>query len=290
MNIAGANKYSGKIWMNGEFIPAEDAKIHIITHSLHYAGAVYEGIKSYEGSIFKLEDHINRLFASAKAMMLDIHFTQEDICKAAKEIITINQLKNAYIRPLVWRGDNTTTRLLADVKHNIMIAATESAQINDHRNVRAIVGKWRKQSPYSAPSHAKSSSIYSMMLICALEAQQEGYDDALLLDDRGYIAEFTTSNVFFAKGKELWTPTTYSCIEGITRLTVIEMSRKLGFTVKELDIKLSDLHEFDTCFATGTAAGIKNVASITNGVEKILFQNHQLVDQFKQEYKNLVLS
>lgn len=279
---------AGMIWMNGNWVEEADAKIHILTHSLHYSGAVFEGIKCYNGKIFKLKEHIERLFRSAESLFLSQHFSVEEISQICEEAVIKNNLKNAYIRPLIWRGSESMKMHSDILSTNIMVAGWASNRINDEESYNLTLSYWRRSHPTTMPIHAKSASMYNMMTIALIEAENTGFDDAILLDLAGNIAECTTTNIFFIKDNLLITPNTHNCIEGITRATVIEFAPRLGYTVIERDIKPDEIKGFDACFATGTAAGIRNIKSISYDDEKIVFDGADIVRKVQDKYSSIV--
>lgn len=282
-------KYHPYIWMNGEIIELENAKISVLTHSLHYSGAVYEGQRAYNGRIFKLREHTERLFKSAKMLYMEIPYTKEKIINANESIIKKNNIKNAYIRPLVWRGSETLNIINSKLSINCMIACIVSSE-RKSSPLNLHISDWRKASPNVLPVQCKSSGHYNMMIIAQSAAKSKGYDDALMLDWRGYVAECTTSNVFFAKENTLVTPITDACLNGITRQTIIELAVAKGMNIVETHIKIADLHEYNECFITGTAAEIKAVASIDIGKNKLIFTSTKITNTLEEEYKNLIVS
>ena len=282
------DKQIGTIWMNGKWVDGSDASIHILTHSLHYSGAVFEGIKCYDGKIFKLREHIERLCKSAEYMHLKNNFSIDEICKICEEVAVKNNLQNAYIRPLIWRGSESMKMYSNALSVNIMVAAWPSTRINDDANHNLIVSPWSRAHPSTAPIYAKFASMYNMMTIALMEAEASGFDDALLLDMSGNIAECTTTNIFFIKGDLLVTPSSENCIRGITRAAVMAFAEDIGFKLSEKHIKLDEISKFDACFVTGTAAGIRNIASISWGDKKIKFSESASVDRVKQKYIEVV--
>ncbi len=278
----------GYIWFNGTFIKWQDAKIHVLTHSLHYSGGVFEGEKSYNGKIFRINEHTARLFRSASLMKLEIPYTKEEIIQASVELLLKNNLQNAYVRPLVWRSTEALMVKPVNPIVNVMIAAWEPRKKPSLNPLNLVVGKWRRPPENSHPVQCKSSSQYAMFTLAIIEANEIGYDDALLLDQDDHIAECTTSNIFFIKGNELYTPKIKYCLNGITRQTTIAIASNLGIKIYEQDIRLDDIHSFDGCFVTGTAIGLKDIGSIAFNEEKKLFDTNDLYNSLKSEYLNLV--
>lgn len=273
------------IWMNGEFVPQQDANISVLTHSLHYAGSVFEGIRARAGKIFKLQNHIARLCNSAALMHLNISYGEEELVCATKELLKKNNLSDAYIRPIIWRRANDL-RLDSQCEVDVAIIAN-SSKAPLIQNSHLMISKWQKIPPMAAPVQSKSSIFYAMMRIAKEEAVGKGFDDALILDYENYIAECTTTNIFFAKGNNLFTPIADRFLNGITRQTVIEIAHNLGISVREIRINIEDLNNYDTCFATGTAIGIKTISSITGEKQKYNFHNAQIADLIRIEYNKL---
>lgn len=287
MDFTLAKKTSDYIWINGEFIKWEDAYIHVLTHSLHYASAVFEGIRSYDGKVFKMLEHTNRLFKSAQSMFLKAEYSLEDIKNATYKLLEINNLKDSYIRPLIWRGADSLGLYNKDSQINFLIMAQESNPTFVN-GLKLCVSPWKKVDNKAFPVQCKASSNYAMMLISQKIAKDSGYDDALILDPYDEIAECTTSNIFFAKDNILVTPIADRFLNGITRQTVMEIGQTLNMKVKEERLSLDDIEDFDSCFITGTAVEIRGVSSISNGNNKIIFKNESFVIKLQQEYAKIV--
>lgn len=287
MDFKLSEKLSDYIWINGKIIPWDDAYIHVLTHSLHYAGAVFEGERAYNGKVFKLMEHSRRLIKSAEAMHLDAKYSADEISEATKIILEKNGLMNAYIRPLIWRGAESLGAYNPILTTNLLILAQESNP-NFRKGLRLIVTPWRKVSEDAMPPQSKSSAHYAMLSISQQIAQEQGYDDALILDRFDDIAECTTTNIFFGRNGELVTPIADRFLNGITRQTVVEMARNMGMKVREERLTLEDIEEYDACFATGTSAEIRGISEIDTGFGKLKFKNHALVEGLQNEYAKLV--
>ena len=253
MNFKLSNKMSDYIWINGEIVPWDEAYVHVLTHSLHYAGAVYEGERAYNGKIFKLMEHTNRLLRSAEAMHLKVNFSADEINQATREVLRLNNLKDAYVRPLIWRGAETLGAYNPILKCNILVLATESSPTFKN-GMKLYVTPWRKIGVDAMPPQCKSSAHYAMMTVSQKLAQDLGYDDALILDQYDDIAESSTTNIFFGKGGAIVTPIADRFLNGITRQTVMEIARNIGIEVKEERLLLGDIGRYDSCFLTGTSA------------------------------------
>ena len=287
MNFKLSNKMSDYIWINGEIVPWDEAYVHVLTHSLHYAGAVYEGERAYNGKIFKLREHTNRLLRSAEAMHLKVNFSAEEINQATHDVLRLNNLKDAYVRPLIWRGAETLGAYNPILKCNILVLATESSPTFKN-GMRLYVTPWRKVGVDAMPPQCKSSAHYAMMTVSQKLAQDLGYDDALILDQYDDIAESSTTNIFFGKGGAIVTPIADRFLNGITRQTVIEIARNIGIEVKEERLLLGDIGRYDSCFLTGTSAEIRGVFSISYDNAKVEFPNNNLVTRLQQEYAKVV--
>jgi branched-chain amino acid aminotransferase len=278
------------VWFNGKLVMLSQATINVLNHSLHYSGAVFEGERAYNGKVFKLKEHTDRLLYSAKNMHLDIPYTAEQIIEAHKILIEKNKISNAYVRPLIFRSSETLGLTNDTLTTNLIIIAVVS-QKRPTAPFKLNVTKWRKPHPNALDPQVKSSGHYNMSIGIQLEAKANGFNDSLVLDWRGYIAETTTTNIFFVENDTLVTPIADAFLNGITRQTVIELATELGITVKEQHITLDDLHKYQECFLTGSAIEIKEVESIDLGEKQIIFQNNkitrQLIDKFQQSVHNL---
>ena len=268
----------GYIWWNGDFIPWKDAKAHISQHSLHYAGAVFEGIRIYNSRPFKLREHYERLLKSANYMGYDIPYDVEDLSQATLKIIDDNNLTRGYIRPFAWRGGEDIKMSGAGCKiHTAIIAydhlSLHNKESEDSNAVHLEVSRWEKISSKSVPCQSKASGLYMMATIVFNEAASNGFDDAIMLDSHGHITEATTSNFFFIKHDKLYTPIPDSFLNGITRQAVIEIAHVLQKEVIEGKFTIDDLKDADAAFLTGTAIGIVKVASIYDAKisNKIIF-------------------
>ena len=259
----------GWIWMNGEFIPWNEAKSHIISQGLHYASAVFEGERAYKGRIFKSEEHTKRLFNSAKIIGIEIPYSELQINQAKLELIKKMQYEECYVRPIVWRGSNQMGLSTSNSDVNVAIAVWDDwasyFKIEDRKaGLKLITSPWKRPAPDTAPFEAKASGPY---IICTLSkefAENKGYHDALMLDYRGNVAEGTGANIFFIKDKNIHTPIPDCFLNGITRQTVIEMVKTQGFNLVEKFIKPEEIVNYDEAFLTGTAAEITPIKSIDN--------------------------
>ena len=257
----------GWIWMNGSFIPWEKATTHVITQGLHYASAVFEGERAYNGKIFKSKEHTKRLFNSADIIGMKIPYTENEITKAKDDLIKKMNRENCYIRPVVWRGSHQMGLSTNNSDINIAIALWDDwasyFKIEDRlAGLKLITSPWKRPAPDTAPYEAKASGPYIICTMSKQFAENKGYNDALMLDYRGYVAEGTGANIFFIKDEEIHTPIPDCFLNGITRQTVIHLVKKKGFNLVEKHILPEDIGKYDEAFLTGTAAEITPIKSI----------------------------
>ena len=259
------------IWMNGEFVAWEDAKVHVLTHAMHYGTGVFEGIRAYETpegpAIFRSKDHFARLEASAKLYYMDLPFSKDELREATHELIGRNGLKSCYIRPLVYRGHGPMGLNPLDNPVEAMIACWEwGAYLGEEgklNGVRARTSSWRRISPDSLIPHSKASGQYLNSVLAKIEAVKSGYEEAILLDDHGHVCEGTGENVFVVKEGVIYTPGhTNGILDGINRKSVIEIATDLGYEIVERDIGRSEMYLADEFFLTGTAAELVPVREI----------------------------
>jgi branched-chain amino acid aminotransferase len=257
----------GWIWMNGSFIPWKKATSHVITQGLHYASAVFEGERAYNGKIFKSKEHTERLFKSAEIMGIEIPFSHEQIDNAKNDLLQKMNLKNCYVRPIVWRGSNQMGLSTSNADINVAIAVWDDwhsyFKIEKRlEGLKLITSPWKRPSPETAPCNAKASGPYIICTMSKEFAEKKGYDDALMLDYRNYVAEGTGANIFFIKGNDIHTPIADCFLNGITRQTVIEMVKKQGLNLVEKHILPNEIENYDEALLTGTAAEITPIKSI----------------------------
>ena len=257
----------GVIWFNGELVPWRDAKLHILSHALHYASSVFEGERSYAGKIFKLTEHSERLAFSANALGFELPYSVAEIDAACIETCKANNIVDGYVRPIAWRGSEMMGVSAQATRINVAIAAwawpsyfSPEARM---KGIRLKTSKWRRPSPETEPVHAKAAGLYMICTLSKHDAEAEGYDDCLMLDWRGRIAEATGANIFlvFGDGK-LHTPTPDCFLDGITRQTVIELAKERGIEVIERVIMPDELKNATEIFLTGTAAEVTPVGAI----------------------------
>ena len=257
----------GWIWMNGDFIPWEKATSHIISQGLHYASAVFEGERAYNGKIFKSEEHTKRFFKSAEIIGIEIPFTENEINHAKDELIKKMNYKDCYVRPLAWRGGEQMGISTSNSNINVAIAVWDDwasyFNIEDRKaGLQLITSPWRRPAPDTAPYEAKASGPYIICTMSKEFAEKKGYHDALMLDYRGYVAEGTGANIFFVKDNNIHTPIPDCFLNGITRQAVIKMATDQRFIITEKHILPDEIANFDEAFLTGTAAEITPIRSI----------------------------
>ena len=281
----------GWIWYDGKFVEWNNAKTHVISQGLHYASAVFEGERAYNGKIFKSEEHTKRFFKSAQTVGIKIPFTENEINNAKDKLVIKMNYKDCYVRPFAWRGSNLMG--LSTSKSNIHVSIavwddwTTYYKLEDMmEGLSLITSPWKRPPPDSIPFEAKASGPY---LICTLSksyAEEKGYNEALMLDYRGYVAEATSSNIFLIKDNEIHTPIPDCFLNGITRQTVIQMVKDQGFNLIERYIKPEELNKFDEIFLTGTAAEITPVKSI----DSLNFNTgeNSKTFQFMKDYRKIV--
>jgi branched-chain amino acid aminotransferase len=260
------------IWMNGEFVAWEDAKVHVLTHGLHYGTGVFEGVRCYDTesvgpAVFRHADHIDRLFRSAELYYMPIPFEREQLRQATLELISKNGLRSCYIRPLVFRGYGTMGLFPLDAPVEVSIATWEwGAYLGEEgkRNgVRAKISSWRRLSPDSLIPQAKATGQYLNSILAKVESHKAGYEEAILLDDHGHVCEGSGENIFVVRDGTIFTPPqTASILDGINRKSAIQIARDLGFEVVERDIARAELYLADEVYLTGTAAELVPVREV----------------------------
>ena len=263
------DKRTGKIWFNGKTVDWKDANIHILNHGLHYASCVFEGERVYDGEIFKLDEHTERLFYSAKRMGIQVPYTQSEISEACKKIVNIQKVKNGYVRPIIWRGSEMMAISAQKNKIHVAIATWEWGSYFDPKlkieGIKLNVSNWRRPAPNTIPWDTKAAGLYMICTLSKHEAEEKGFTDSLMLDHEGNVAEATGANIFFRdKEGNLHTPIPDSFLDGITRREVIKIAKSKKIKVIERKIKLQELQNFEGCFLTGTAAEITPVSVIEN--------------------------
>jgi branched-chain amino acid aminotransferase len=278
----------GFIWLDGALVPWREANVHVLTHALHYASSVFEGQRAYSGEVFKLSEHSRRLRNSASLLGFEIPFSVEQIDEACREVLRANGLEDAYMRPLAWRGSEQMGVSAQKSKIHLSIAVWPwPAYFGEEaiaKGLRLAISKWRRPAPYTAPTESKASGLYMICTLARHQAQSDGYDDALMFDWRGQVAEATGANAFFVKDGALHTPTPDCFLDGITRRTVIDLAKRRGIEVVERAIWPEELEGFEQFFLTGSAAEVTPVAS----AGPWSFEVGELTMQLRKDYLDLV--
>jgi branched-chain amino acid aminotransferase len=266
MSLVPFDDRDGWIWLDGQFVPWREAKVHVLTHALHYASSVFEGERMYGGEIFELTEHTKRLFRSAEILDFQIPYTVAEIDAACKETCARNGLTDCYVRPIAWRGPEQMGVAAQQTKVHVAIAAWEWPSYfkpeEKAKGIRMTFAKYRRPDPATAPTASKAAGLYMICTLSKHAAEREGYTDALMLDWRGYIAESTGANIFLVRDGVIHTPLPDCFLDGITRRTVMRLAREKGFEVVERHIPGEELSTFSEVFIVGTAAEVTPVAEI----------------------------
>ena len=268
------DKREGKIWYNNDLVDWQDVKLHVLSHGLHYASFVFEGLRVYDGEIFKLEEHTDRLYYSAKRMDIKIPYSKDEINNAIKKNVSVQNVQNGYVRPFAWRGSEMMAVSAQQTKIHVAIAAWEWGTYFDSKlkteGIKLNISKWRRPAPNTIPWDTKASGLYMICTLSKHEAEKQGYADSLMLDHEDNIAEATGANIFFKdKNGELHTPVPDSFLDGITRRTVIEIAKSKNIKVNERKISPKELSNFVGCFLTGTAAEVTPISKIAEHTYKV---------------------
>ncbi|NNU78846.1 branched-chain amino acid aminotransferase [Halovulum dunhuangense] len=278
----------GVIWMDGVLTPWRDAKVHILTHAMHYASSVFEGERAYGGKIFKSREHSERLLFSGRELDIPIPYTADQIEAAKDETLKASGLKDAYVRALCWRGSGEDMGV-ASARNPVHLAIAIwawGAYYGDAKmkGAKLDISKWKRPSPETIPCFAKAAGLYMICTMSKHAAEKKGCSDALMMDYRGYVAEATGANVFFVKNGEVHTPKPDCFLNGITRQTVIGMLKEKGITVIERHIEPSEMESFEQCWLTGTAAEVTPVGQIGD----YNFEVGALTRSIAEDYEKLV--
>ena len=280
----------GFIFLDGQLLKLSDAKLHVLSHGLHYASSVFEGERVYKGKVFKEQEHTERLIRSAKTLGFDIPYNAKEINAIRKEVLTANKIDDGYIRPVSWRGSEMMgISAQTNTIHFALAAWKWPSYFSPEAKLKGIklnISKWRRPDPLTAPVNTKAAGLYMICTLSKHEAESKGFDDSLMLDYRGYIAEATGANIFFIKNNEIHTPIADCFLDGITRQTVINIARTEGIKVEEKRLNIEDINDYEECFVTGTAAEVTPVRSIAN----YEFKPGKLCKFFIEKYSELTLS
>lgn len=260
------DQLEGEIWFNGEFVRWKDAKIHVLTHGLHYASSVFEGERAYGGEIFKLREHTERLIESGRILGFKVPYCADEIDAACNELLRRQGLTDAYVRPIAWRGSEMMGVSAQANRINVAIAIWQWPSYFDPeqrmKGIRLDMAEYRRPDPRTAPSKSKAAGLYMICTISKHAAEAKGYADALMLDWRGQVAEATGANVFFVQDGVIHTPDPDCFLDGITRRTVIDLARRRGYEVKVRAIQPEEMEGFTECFLCGTAAEVTPVCEV----------------------------
>lgn len=266
MSILPFDDRDGVIWYNGEMVNWRDANFHVLSHALHYGSCVFEGQRAYGGEIFKLNQHSERLIKSGEILGMEVPYTAEELNAAADAVVKANGLVDAYVRPVAWRGAEMMGVATKGTQIHVAVAAWEwpsyFAEEAKQKGLRLEFAKWRRPAPDTAPTQSKAAGLYMIASLCKDAATENGFDDALMFDYRGQVAEATGANIFFLKDGELHTPTPDCFLDGITRQTAIELAEKRGIKVNVRKIMPEELGDFEQAFITGTAAEVTPLSQI----------------------------
>jgi branched-chain amino acid aminotransferase len=277
----------GLIWFDGKMVPWREANVHVLTHALHYASSVFEGQRAYGGEIFRLTDHSKRLKRSGELLGFEIPWSVEEIDAACREVLEASGLEDCYMRPLAWRGSEQMGVSAQKSKIHLAIAAWPwGAYFGEEailKGLRLDISQWRRPAPYTAPVESKAAGLYMICTLARHQAQAKGYDDALMFDWRGQVAEGTGANAFFVKEGKLHTPTPDCFLNGITRQTVMELAQKRGIEVVERAIWPEELEGFEQFFLTGSAAEVTPVAE----AGPWRFEVGEMTKQLRRDYLDL---
>ncbi len=280
------DKRDGVIWWNGEFVNWADAKIHVLTHGLHYGSCVFEGERAYEGKIFKSREHSERLARSCELLGFELPVTVDELEGAKAETLSRQGLEDAYLRPVAWRGSEQMG--VSAHKNTIHLAVAVwpwGNYFSDKlKGIKLTMSDWRRPPPDCAPVKAKAAGLYMICTLSKHAAEAKGFADALMLDAKGRIAECTGAHIFFVRDGELHTPSGEWLLEGITRATVIDLAKARGITVHRRDIYPSEMPFFSECFVVGTAAEVTPVKSI----DDISYKPGKVSKTLVEDYDNLV--
>ena len=290
MNSIPYDKRDGKIWLDGSLVEWKDAKLHVLTHGLHYASSVFEGERVYDREIFKLTEHSERLVYSASRMGFEIPYSVSEIDKFCREVVKVQKIENGYVRPIAWRGSEMMAVSAQNNTIHLAIAAWVWGSYFDPKiklnGIKLNISKWKKPAPDSIPWDTKAAGNYMINTLSKHEAEKHGYNDSMMLDYQGNIAEATGANVFFINKEqtEIYTPVADSFLNGITRRTVIEIAKSLQIRVTEKKIKPEDLKSYKGCFLTGSAAEVTPVSQVGEYSFKVL----DLIGKLSDLYQALV--
>ncbi|GAB3122054.1 branched-chain amino acid aminotransferase [Novispirillum itersonii] len=268
MSVLPFDDRDGFIWLNGTMVPWREARLHVLSHGLHYASSVFEGERAYRGKVFRLTEHSQRLIDSAAILGFTVPYTVEQLNAATEAVIAANGFRDCYIRPVAWRGSEMMGVAAQQTTTQVAIAAWVWPSYWDPetkmKGIRLKVAPWRRPAPETAPTRSKAAGLYMICTLSKHEAEREGYEDALMLDYRGQVAEATGANIFLVQDGVIHTPVADCFLNGITRQTVIELARRRGYQVVERAIQPEEFARTQEVFLTGTAAEVTPVRQIAD--------------------------
>ena len=266
LKVKNFDNRPGFIWLDGRFVKWNQAKLHVLSHGLHYASCVFEGARVYNGKIFKLNEHTKRLFFSSKTLGFKLPYRENVINKACEEIVKRQKIQNGYLRPFAWRGSEMMAISAQNTTIHVAIATWEMSTYFDKRKkfngIKLKTSKWIRPPSNTAPTQAKAAGLYMICTLSKHIAEKKGFDDSLMLDSNGYVAESTGANIFFVKNNKLYTPIADCFLNGITRQTVIKLAKKNNIKIIEKRILPRELLKADEIFLTGTAVEITPISQI----------------------------
>lgn len=288
MTIIPFDERDGFIWLNGVVYPWRDAKIHVLSHGLHYASSVFEGERMYNGKIFKSREHSERFHRSAEILGMKVPYSVDELEEIKYEVCRLNGLTDGYIRPVAWRGGEQMGVSAKKTKTHVAVAAWAwGSYFSEEKREKGIslkTAQWRRPAPNTAPTQSKAAGLYMICTVSKHAVEDEGFDDALMLDYRGHIAEASAANFFAVKDGVLLTPPPECFLNGITRLTIIDLAKQLGIPVVERALLPSELPEFEEIFLTGTAAEVTAVGQIDDHHYTV----GPITRKLRSAYENLV--
>jgi branched-chain amino acid aminotransferase len=266
MSVLPFDQRDGFIWMNGALAPWKDAKLHVLSHGLHYASCVFEGERAYGGKIFKITEHSERFRASAELLDFEIPYSVAELDAAKRLTVEKNGFQNCYVRPVAWRGSEMMAVAAQNATINVAIAVWDWPSMFDvnqkMQGIKLDIADYRRPDPMTAPCHSKAAGLYMICTISKHRAERKGFADAMMLDWQGRVAECTGANIFFTQGGKIHTPIADCFLDGITRRTVIDLAKRRGFKITEKRILPEELADFDECFICGTGAEVTPVAEV----------------------------
>lgn len=288
MSVLPFDQREGKIWYDGKLVEWKDAKVHVLSHGLHYGSCVFEGERVYNGEVFKLHEHNVRLHKSAELLGFEIPYSLDELRDATLEVVKAQGIVNGYIRPVAWRGSEMMAIAAQATKIHVAIAAWEwpsyfKKDAQEH-GLKLRTSEWRRPAPNTAPTASKAAGLYMICTLSKHSAEKAGFDDALMLDYKGRVAEATGANIFLVQNGELHTPTPECILNGITRLTIIDLAKEAGIKVVEREIQPEEFAKTQEVFLTGSAAEVTPVGKIDDHT----FTVGPVTKRLREDYHNLV--